>query len=226
MKRTSKQVGARIRQARESLDGVELAAMEKAAGMAPGRLVAIEAGEAEATIEEIRRLANKMMRGVTELVDGPLLEQVPAVRMAAQRLIGNSQGGRQADSTSSPEDRARLAANLRAFREAAGLSQSQVSNHLGIATNNISVWESPTGKYGPGRDNLAKLAELFRCGVEDFTGPVRTVVIRAKMVGDLASLTPERAEELRAKIANWEQRINRELFDAIEAEQSKQRRKK
>ena len=46
------------------------------------------------------------------------------------------------------------------------------------------------------------------------------------MVGDLASLTPERAEELRAKIANWEQRINRELFDAIEAEQSKQRRKK
>ena len=226
MKRTAKQIGARIRQAREALEGVEVAALERAAGMPAGRLVAIEAGEVEATSDEVARLADKMLRGAGELLEGPLLQQADAVRLASQRKIGNSQGGRQPEATKSPDERARLAANLRAYRDAAGLSQSQVSAHLGVATNNVSVWESPTGKYGPGRDTLAKLALLYRCSPADLTGPVRSVVIRAKMAGDLSALSPEAREALADKVATWERRINDELMAALAAEQAKQKRKR
>lgn len=226
MKRVDKQVGARIRQAREQLDGVTIERLERAARLPPGILAAIEAGTVAATDEQIDRLADKLKRNPVELWEGPLLPQAPAMRASVQRLIGNSQGGRQAESWADPEERARLGKNLRFYREAAGLSQSQTANALGIATPNISVFESPAGKYGPSAETLGKMAELFGCTVEQLKTVEHPVVIRTKVAGDVSALPPERRAALDAEVAAFERRMTRKFLEELEAETAKHKRRK
>jgi len=54
--------------------------------------------------------------------------------------------------------------NLRKLREAAGLSQQQVADHLGISAAAYQLYEY--GKRAPKNSRLLKLCELFRVSAD------------------------------------------------------------
>lgn len=216
-------VSARLRQARELLEGVPVERLERAAKLPPGRLAAIEAGEAP-TAEEVERLADKLKRYPSELLEGPLQEQTAKMKADAQRLIGNSQGGRQAESWTDPEERVRLARNIRFYREAAGLSQTKLAHALGIATPNISVFENPEGDWGPSAATLEKMATVLDTTAEHLRTAEHPVVVRTKVAGDVSALSAERRDALAAEVAAFEKRMTRKYLDEL-AEHGKRRRK-
>lgn len=51
-------------------------------------------------------------------------------------------------------------------RKGAGFTQEEVADHLGIALNSVSRFE--TGQHSPGIYRLYVLADLFECGVDSF----------------------------------------------------------
>lgn len=88
---------------------------------------------------------------------------------------------------------------LRAFREAAGLSQSQLAQRLGVHRSNIGFWE---GKgIIPRSDLLAPMAEALGVTVDDLLGketkPKRTAapVGRARLVFNQVSKLPRRQQQ-------------------------------
>lgn len=75
------------------------------------------------------------------------------------------------DSESPREREAKLVgANLRAIREARGMSQTDLYKKSGIAQNQISRWE--TGKQLPELLSLRALARAIGCEVHDFYAPI------------------------------------------------------
>ncbi len=224
--------GSRIREAREAL-GAEVEALAKAVSsrknnvadvqMDAARLRAIEEG-AEPTADELERLAYKLGRGVTELARGPLRDFLPHERAAARFAISRSQGGR-APTTGDPVLRANIAANLRSYRDAVGLSQREAGQILGIAQNNIAHHEDAAAKTGPTEESLAKYAQAYRCTVEDLKAPPRPVY-RGKLAGDMSLLSTEQREALMRKIEAVEASISDELVSAVEAARRRMARRR
>lgn len=58
--------------------------------------------------------------------------------------------------------------NLKKMRKAAGYTQEQLANILGIATGNISNWE--TGKLALNRKRVEQLARLLNCSEAEIWG--------------------------------------------------------
>lgn len=54
-------------------------------------------------------------------------------------------------------------------RKAAGLTQAQVSEQIGVSTPAVSMWES--GQNKPRADTLVELAKLYGCTVDDLLRP-------------------------------------------------------
>lgn len=63
-------------------------------------------------------------------------------------------------------ERSEFGARIVALREAAGLSQAQVAEQLGIKQPSYAAWERESPALKP--DRLAKLAEIFEISPEDF----------------------------------------------------------
>jgi transcriptional regulator with XRE-family HTH domain len=89
---------------------------------------------------------------------------------------------------------------LRAFRQAAGLSQSQLATRLGVHRSNIGFWE--TKGIIPRSDLLAPMAEALGVSVNDLIGkeskPKRTATApagRARLVFDQVSKLPRRQQQ-------------------------------
>lgn len=59
-----------------------------------------------------------------------------------------------------------VANRIRELRQAAGMSQEDIANALGIATNTVSRWETST--YKPSIDDLEKLARHLKTSVLEF----------------------------------------------------------
>lgn len=225
-------MGSRLREAREAL-GAEVEALAKAVSsrknnfkdvqMDATRLRAIEEG-AEPTADELERLAYKLGRSLDELTRGPLREFLPHERAAARFAISRSQGGRTA-TTSDPVLRANIAANLRAYRDAVGMSQREAGQILGIAQNNVAHHEDAAWKTGPTEESLAKYAEAYRCTVEDLKAPPRPVY-RGKLAGDMSLLSAEQREALMRKIEAVEASISDELVTAVEAARRRMTRRR
>jgi transcriptional regulator with XRE-family HTH domain len=58
--------------------------------------------------------------------------------------------------------------NLRACRDAAGMSQRQIADTLGVSPKAVSSWE--TGRVEMGADHVLNLARLLRCTPNDILG--------------------------------------------------------
>jgi len=65
-------------------------------------------------------------------------------------------------------DMAKVASRLKAFREAAGISQRELARQIGERQSNIQFWET-TGKI-PRSDVLAPLAKALGVTVEELLG--------------------------------------------------------
>lgn len=54
---------------------------------------------------------------------------------------------------------------LKERRKAAGLTQQEVANVLGIDQSSVCLWE--TGRYKPRKKRLAELAKLYKCSEKE-----------------------------------------------------------
>ena len=70
-----------------------------------------------------------------------------------------------------------FANNLRQFRQAADLRQSEVAAKMNVTQNAISSWE--TGRTEPNLGQVAQLCRILDCTLEDLTGT------RARRVGEI-----------------------------------------
>lgn len=61
-----------------------------------------------------------------------------------------------------------FATRLRALRERAGLSQSELARLSGVGQNSISRYEA--GQFEPQVQQLLALARALKCKVEELTG--------------------------------------------------------
>lgn len=99
--------------------------------------------------------------------------------------------------------RSEFGQRLFAMREAAGLTQAQVAEQLGIAQRSYSAWERDTIAIQPER--LMKLAEILGTTVGELCGeasPKRPTAPKGKLnhIFDSASQLPRRQQN---KIAEW-----------------------
>lgn len=58
-----------------------------------------------------------------------------------------------------------MKSNLRKYREASGLTQSELASAVGVTRQSINAIER--GRYNPSLELALKLAEEFDCAVED-----------------------------------------------------------
>lgn len=58
--------------------------------------------------------------------------------------------------------------NLRRLREAAGLTQTQLAERVGVKQCSLSAWE--VGITKPSTVNLLKLAYVLECSVDELIG--------------------------------------------------------
>lgn len=103
----------------------------------------------------------------------------------------------------STRERSEFGQRLFALREAAGLTQAQVAERLGIAQRSYSAWERDTIAIQPER--LMHLAEILGTSVGELCGetpPKRAAAPRGKLnqVFEAASQLPRRQQN---KIAEW-----------------------
>ena len=65
-------------------------------------------------------------------------------------------------------NRETVAAQLRAHRAIAYVSQGDLAENIGVSVNSISAWEQ--GKSLPDVLNLAKIAEFYGVSIDQLTG--------------------------------------------------------
>ena len=63
--------------------------------------------------------------------------------------------------------------NLKIMREKKGLRVKEVSNKLKISR--ITLWQWENGKRTPSIENLAELAKLYDCTIDDLVGDKKDV---------------------------------------------------
>lgn len=81
-----------------------------------------------------------------------------------------------------------FANNLKSFRQAADLKQSEIAARMDVTQNAISSWE--TGRTEPNLGQVAQLCRILDCTLEDLTGT------RARRVGEITT------EDMLVKINN------------------------
>jgi len=96
---------------------------------------------------------------------------------------------------------------LHALREAAGLSQAQVADKLGIAQPTYALWERRTAAIPAAQ--LQKLATTFGVGVEALFGDDKAITKRGGPVG-----RAKRAFEVVSKLPRSQQQ---KILDVVEA---------
>lgn len=57
---------------------------------------------------------------------------------------------------------------LRQLRQAAQMTQGEVAARLGLNRSTVAHWEQ--GRNGPSKRIMPRVAELYRCSVEDLLG--------------------------------------------------------
>ena len=63
--------------------------------------------------------------------------------------------------------------NLKIMREKKGLRVKEISNKLKISR--ITLWQWENGKRTPSIENLAELAKLYDCTIDDLVGDKKDV---------------------------------------------------
>jgi transcriptional regulator with XRE-family HTH domain len=91
-------------------------------------------------------------------------------------------------------NRSEFGARLHALREAAGLSQAQVAEKLGIAQPTYALWERRTAAIPA--TQLQKLAEIFGVGVEALFDDDKTAARRGNGPTGKARAVFERVSQL------------------------------
>jgi len=94
-----------------------------------------------------------------------------------------------------------FAKRLKECREAAGLSQVQLAEHLGVSQANINRYEKAV--HGPGRDTIAKLAVFFGvnpawlmgANVEKYLDMPDKEYVKVPILGTIAAGAPIVAQE-------------------------------
>lgn len=61
-------------------------------------------------------------------------------------------------------ERTKIGTRLRELRKKANITQTELSERLGITQGSISLWES--GETKPDVENLLKISEIFGCTVD------------------------------------------------------------
>jgi len=212
-------LGQRITAARASID-VKATWLALAAQMSPERLADLEGG-ADIQPAELVQLAELLGRTVRELEQGPLSVLTEDAARKARWRVSKRQGGRKV-TTEDPVERAAISRNIRIYRESMGLSQSEVARKLGIASASV-VNTHESGLKGVSGANLIAYAELFGCTVEDLKRPA-VVVVRTKLSGDVADLSPERRAAIEREIQDFDQRVNARLLQELDAAHKRRRR--
>lgn len=93
---------------------------------------------------------------------------------------------------------------LRAYRETAGLSQSELADHLGVHRSNIGFWEN--SGLAPRSDLLVPMAKVLGVEVSDLLGqtarPKRNAAPagRIRMIFDAVSRLPRRQQQKIAEV--------------------------
>lgn len=92
-------------------------------------------------------------------------------------------------------DMQRIGANIMKLRKAAGYTQMQLANELGISFQAVSNWER--GQSCPDISNLGELSKLLNCSVDDILGSERAAEIVKKVESEPApSLEPDEFKEV------------------------------
>jgi transcriptional regulator with XRE-family HTH domain len=102
---------------------------------------------------------------------------------------------------SKDEDRAALAARLKAAREYRGFSQEDVASHLGIPRSAISLMES--GERRVEAIELGRLARLYQTTLQDLTNDV--ALPDDESVRMVARLAAELTEDDRREVMRFAQ---------------------
>jgi len=102
--------------------------------------------------------------------------------------------------------RSDFAARLRALREAAGLSQSEIARRLGIRQPSYALWETYNVALKP--EQLVALAEALGVSVEQFFGETAKAARRTGPTG--------RARQLFEAVARLPRRQQDKIFDILQ----------
>ncbi len=100
-------------------------------------------------------------------------------------------------------DMEQIGLNLMKYRKAAGLTQMQLADRLGISFQAVSNWER--GQSCPDISKLAELSELLHVTIDELLGNVRAVeIVNAIQKDESPTVTREEFEEV-APILTQEQ---------------------
>lgn len=149
-----------LRQAREAA-GLTQYGLAKTSSFARGLIAKLETDATNVKLDTITRLAKAL--GLTEIeLLGPGMEHVPTkrVRRAPGEILSK---------TEPTEFRRRLARNLRARREAAGLFQKALSNAAGVQVS--AVGEIEVHAMNVTLDTVTRLAKALGVTEIDLLGP-------------------------------------------------------
>ena len=98
-------------------------------------------------------------------------------------------------------------ARLAALRKAAGLSQKDLAEHIGVAASNVGFWE--LHDKPPRSDLLPKLAKVLGVSIDDILGTVS----RQKPSGGPAG----RAKRVLDNLSKLPRRQQQKIVDVVEA---------
>lgn len=89
--------------------------------------------------------------------------------------------------------------NLKAIRKAAGYTQAEVAQKIGLSQPQYSAWEN--GRSRIDHISLERLAALFRCTVDDLIGSPAMASVRIPVLGSVPAGIPLEAIE---DVVGWE----------------------
>lgn len=87
--------------------------------------------------------------------------------------------------------------DIKKFRIAAKMKQTELAKFLNVGATTISNWE--TGYSAPDIESLKKMSELFNCSIDELLGAEKAPTVKndgERTVLDITSLSPENRDRL------------------------------
>lgn len=93
-----------------------------------------------------------------------------------------------------------MAANIRCYRERAGMYQTDLGKALGVSAQAVSKWE--LGKAEPDRDSILKMCSIFGISADELLGrePQKNAAhsggLREETAAAMADLSPDELRQV------------------------------
>lgn len=87
--------------------------------------------------------------------------------------------------------------NIKKYRFAANMKQSELAKELNVGQATVSNWE--TGYTEPDFESLRKMTELFNCSVDELIGREKTPAVEQdgeRAILDITDLSPANRDKL------------------------------